>query len=138
VRPRRSHGGGKGVDVDPAQPGGGGCRPRGPGQVAAATQLAHHLHTQGPDLVSTLLRSLRELRRHWTSCAPVLPFQGLADRSTSRLVLPSGRILSGFRNDCQFDASLEFIDFAVGRFRFRNFALVLMFDRTTYLTLAQT
>ncbi|ONM36143.1 Protein LIKE COV 2 [Zea mays] len=40
--------------------------------------------------------------------------KGLADRSTIRLVPPSGRILSGFRNVCQFDASLEFIDFAVG------------------------
>ncbi|KAM3334008.1 hypothetical protein ACQJBY_028844 [Aegilops geniculata] len=41
------HGGGEGVDVGPAQPGGGGRRPRGPGQVAAAPQLAHHLHPQG-------------------------------------------------------------------------------------------
>ena len=39
-------------------------------------------------------------------------------------MLPSGRTLSGLRDDCQFDASLEFVDFAVGRFRFRNFALV--------------
>jgi hypothetical protein len=48
---RRSHGGGGGVDVDPAQPGDGSRRPRGPGQVTAAPQLADNLHPQGPDLV---------------------------------------------------------------------------------------
>jgi hypothetical protein len=48
---RRSHGGGEGVDLDPAQPGDGSRRPRGPGQVTAAPQLADNLLPQGPDLV---------------------------------------------------------------------------------------
>ena len=75
---RRSHGGGEGVDVDPAQPGGGGRGPRGPGQVAAAAQLTHQLHAQGPDLAPTHLSSARDSRQHCASSAPVLPLLGLA------------------------------------------------------------
>jgi hypothetical protein len=57
---QRSHGGRERVDVDPAQPGGGGRWPWGPAQVAAAAQLADNLYPQGPDLVPCVpFRSLR-------------------------------------------------------------------------------
>lgn len=83
------HGGGEGVDVDPSQPGGGGRRPRGPGQVAAAPQFADNLHPQGPDLVPYATLYSSGVAGAFGCRRPHVlrfQFQGLAGHSTHSFV----------------------------------------------------